>query len=69
MKSKHRISKIEGDIITLDNQKKYKADVFGSSKLLFWSQHFDDVEVEGSGFFTKLTNLKRKETIKAQELN
>ena len=68
MKSKHRITRIEGDIITLDNNTQYKADVFGSSKLMFWSAHFDDVEVEGSGFFTKLTNLKRKETIKAEEV-
>jgi hypothetical protein len=69
MKSKHRISKIENDTITLDNQKRYKAEPFGSSKLLFWSQYFDEVEVDGSGFSTKLTNLKRKETVKADELS
>jgi len=69
MKSKHRISKIEGDTITLDNHRKYKADAFGSPKLAFWSQHFEEVEVEGSGFFTKITNLKRKETIQAQEIH
>jgi hypothetical protein len=67
MKSKHRISRIEGDTITLDNQKKYKADVFGSSKLRFWSEHFYEVEIEGSGMSTRLTNLKRNETIKAEE--
>jgi hypothetical protein len=69
MKSRHRISKVEGDTVTLDNQKKYKADVFGASKLLFWSQYFDEVEVDGSGMFTKLTNRKRKETINAQEIH
>jgi len=68
MKTKHRISKVEGDTITLDNHKKFKADIISSSKLMFWSAHFDEVEVEGSGVFTKITNLKRHETIKAEEL-
>jgi hypothetical protein len=68
MTSKHRISKIQGDTITLDNQKKYKADPFGSSKFLFWSKYLDEVEVEGSGVSTKLTNLTRNETIKTEEI-
>jgi hypothetical protein len=68
MKSKHRITNIEGDTITLDNRKKYKADAFTSSKLMFWSAHFDDVVVEDDVFQKKITNLKREESIKAEEL-
>lgn len=69
MKHKYRISKIENDIITLDNRQRFKVDAFDSTKLTFWSPSFDSVEVEGSGAFVKITNLKRNETVKAEELH
>lgn len=69
MKHKHRISKIENDIITLDNGHRFKVDPFGSMKLPFWSPIFDGVEVEGLGVIVKITNLKRNETVKAEELH
>jgi hypothetical protein len=35
---------------------------------MFWSAHFDDVVVEDDVFQKKITNLKREESIKAEEL-
>jgi hypothetical protein len=69
MKSKHRISKIDKDILILDDKSVYRADILSSSKLMFWSTTMDQVEVESTGFGVKITNLKRNETIKASKVS
>ena len=69
MKSKHRISKIDKDILILDDKSVYRADIMSSSKLMFWSMTMDQVEVESTGLGVKITNLKRNETIKASKVS
>ena len=69
MKRKHRISKIDKDIIILDDNSVYRADIMSGSKLMFWSAIMDEVEVESSGLSVSITNLKRNETIKASKVS
>lgn len=69
MKSTHRISKIDKDIIILDDNSVYRADIMSGSKLMFWNAVIDRVEVESSGFGVSITNTNRNETIKASKIS
>jgi len=68
MKSKHRMKKHDRDILILDDNSVWRADSFDTSKASFWTT-FDELEVEDSGFSSTITNLSRKEAIKAKKIS
>lgn len=69
VKSTHRIKKVEDDILILDDDSVWKADLFTAAKLIYWSALFEKVEVEQSGFSALITNLSRREAIKASKIS
>jgi hypothetical protein len=69
MKRTHRINKIDKDIIILDDNSVYRADIMSGSKLTFWNATLDKVDVESSGFSVTITNTNRNETIKASKIS
>jgi len=69
MKTRYRISKIEGDIITLNNFKRYKAGPLDAHRLIFWHAFLDEVELSGSWPFLKMTKISGKQTISVTELH
>ena len=69
VKSTHRIKKVDDDILILDDDSVWKADVFTASKLMYWSPLFEKVEVEQSAFRAIITNLSRREAVKASKIS
>lgn len=66
MKRKVKIDKVDNDIVILRNGDKLKLrNSFDSSKVRGWSM-FDEIELETFGFDKGLTNISRKEHVKAE---
>jgi hypothetical protein len=63
MKSTRSIRNIENGIVELDDGTKWRPDVMGSSKLIFWSSYIDRLELDDRGLLSKMTNLSKKQTI------
>jgi hypothetical protein len=52
-----------------DDDSVWKADIFTASKLMYWSPLFEKVEGEESGYSALITNLLRREAIKASKIS
>ncbi len=66
--TKHSIRKVEdlGQIIILDDGSRWKVSMFDKSKSMMWIP-LDEVTIQPSGIIYKLTHLKRKETVEAEQ--
>lgn len=65
MRTKHHLTKIDGDLIQLDKTLLLRVDPADVSRMQAWSAPFDEVEVDEGSRRVQVTNVGKRETVRA----